>query len=90
MLILAGAWVLVNPDSIRDARWLRVMAWSMGALFCLVMTVSAYLPLIECRDRYRKRQHLATAGFLLGALVYAALWIGAAGYCGHRAYLAIP
>ena len=59
-------------------------------LFAMCLAGTPFLCYFECKDRFKERQLLAGAGYLLGALVAAALWLGAVGYTGYRAYLAIP
>lgn len=48
------------------------------------------MALSEGRDRLRKGDQGAGAGFLLLSLFGFALWLGLLGYCGYQTYLAIP
>lgn len=70
--------------------WSGVLLWGVATLFSLCLTGMPFLCFFEARDRYRAREFGAAAGYLLAALVAAALWLGAVGYCGYRTYLAIP
>ena len=70
--------------------WGPVLLWSVGVLFAMCLAGTPFLCYFECQDRFRERRFLAGAGYLLGALVAAALWLGAVGYTGYRAYLAVP
>ena len=80
----------MNPSFLRDAWWVHILAWGLGALVCLAMMGTCVLLLFEGVERIEKGQRLAGMSFLLGMLIYGALWLGAAGYCGYRAYLAVP
>ena len=70
--------------------WGAVLLWGVGVLFSMCLTGMPFMLLFEGMDRYKAGRYLDAAGCLLGALVAAAIWLGAVGYTGYRAYLAIP
>ena len=82
-LIVAGIYFLVGA-------WGAAILWAVGTLFLLPMLGAVAALFMTGAEQYRARKRLAGTGVLLGALLATGLWAGAVGYCGYRAYLAIP
>lgn len=82
-LIVAGLYFFLGA-------WGAVLLWGVGALFSMCLAGMPFIFFFEGRDRYRQRRFLEAAGCMLGALVAAVVWLGAVGYTGYQAYLAIP
>jgi len=67
-----------------------VLLWGIAALFSNCLAGIPFMLYSEAGDRYRAGRRASAAGLWLCSLLAAALWLGLAGYCGYRAYLAIP
>ena len=53
----------------------------VGAVFALIM---------YNREEREKGRRVAALAYFACALLWLLLWLAAVGYCGYRAYLAIP
>ena len=67
-----------------------MLLWGIATLFSNCLAGIPFILYSEAGDRYREGKRGAAAGLWLCSLLAAALWLGLLGYCGYRAYLAIP
>jgi hypothetical protein len=66
------------------------LVWGIAALFSNCFAGLPFMLYSEAGDRHRAGKRAAAGGLWLCSLLFAALWLGLVGYCGYRAYKAIP
>jgi hypothetical protein len=67
-----------------------VLLWGIATLFSNCLAGMPFILYDEARKKRQAGKPAAAAGCLLGSLLSLVLWLGLVGYCGYRAYRAIP
>lgn len=67
-----------------------VLLWGLGVFFLLPLAVAPFALFELGWEKIAERRWPVAAAHLLGVLLTGTAWLAAAGYCGYRAFLAIP
>ena len=70
--------------------WGTVLLWGVATLLSNCFAGMPFIFYDESRKQRGQGHELRAAWYLFWVVFFAVLWFGLVGYCGYRAYVAIP